>query len=93
MSALDELNKVIGYWEDGKKNPSTAKLTISGETLKQAAAELSALTAKLEKYKKAYFALEFDEVTGECLLGCGGDSIGGHNRHCVWMASWEDDNE
>lgn len=52
MSALDELEKVIGYWEENKKNPSTARLTISGDVLKQAVTEIKDLQTELADYKK-----------------------------------------
>ena len=48
MNAIDELNKVIKYWEEGKSNPSTAKLTISGDVLKEIRTELAALQSRLD---------------------------------------------
>lgn len=47
LDILDEINKVVGYWEAYKTNPSTAKLTIDGEVLKQAATELVNLRERL----------------------------------------------
>ena len=43
--------------------------------------------AERDEWKNAYFALEFDEHTGECLLGCGGDSAIGHEDDCVFIAT------
>src|SRR5258706_12069152 len=49
MNAMEEIKKVLKYWEEGKTNPSTAKLTISGEVLDQAAVEL----AETERHQTA----------------------------------------
>ena len=62
-----------------------------------AATDLQALTARAEQaeaerdaWRDAFFALEFDPITGECLLGCGGDSAEGHNDDCVFIANLPD---
>lgn len=62
MSAIEELHRVIGWWEEGKENPSTATLTIRGDTLKEIAAEFAALTESnailLEALKEVLSDLE-----------------------------------
>ena len=54
----------------------------------QAAAELAAMQERIKELETAMLSIEFDETTGECLLGCGGDSVGGHTDDCVW---WKND--
>jgi hypothetical protein len=46
--ATDKLDRAIEYWERSKTNPSTAAITLSGETLKELAAELSELRTRAE---------------------------------------------
>jgi hypothetical protein len=36
-------------------------------------------------WRSAYFMVQWDEVTGECNFGCGGDSVDGHKSDCVWL--------
>ena len=43
---------------------------------------------RIKELETAMLSIEFDETTGECLLGCGGDSVGGHTDDCVW---WKND--
>ena len=47
----------------------------------QAAAELSAYRALVETAR----SIEFDEVSGDCLLSCGGDSVSGHKADCLYL--------
>ena len=46
--------------------------------------------AERDLWRDAFFALEFDPVTGECLLDCGGDSVEGHHDTCVFIANLPD---
>lgn len=39
----------------------------------------------LEAQSKMLEWLEWDEVTGECLLGCGGSAADGHEVGCVYV--------
>jgi len=51
MSAIEKLDQVIAWWEESDTNPSTAKLTIRGETLKEIRAELETLKVEAEGQK------------------------------------------
>lgn len=51
----------------------------------KAVVEWKALQAKLKAYQAAIAAFEFDETTGECLLGCGGDAADGHADDCYYI--------
>lgn len=50
-------------------------------------AENERLTARVEAWQDAYFNLEWETITGDCLLGCGGDSVEGHADGCVFIAN------
>jgi len=74
MSAWEE----ILHW---MKNRSSA----SNALAKKAEAEINSVKASLYAWKSAYRKLEFDQITGECLIGCGGDSVDGHNEDCFFV--------
>lgn len=76
QTALERV--IIQHWQEWH-------LTSKNETeAEQAAVELEALRA----FESAYSALEFDETTGECLTGCGGDSVDGHAEDCIWLKNY-----
>jgi len=86
MSALDELGE-----KTHKQEPDMTALewliwnNRNAPIAQAAAAELAALVAERDGWKMAYMSLEFDETTGGCLLGCGGDSVEGHNDGCLFV--------
>ena len=51
----------------------------------RAVEELESLRRQLAEFEA--FST-YDETTGECLAGCGGDSIGGHTDDCP-LVKWE----
>ena len=48
-------------------------------------AQIKALQRECDEWQKAMFSLEFEETTGECLLGCGGCASEGHNEDCRFI--------
>ena len=76
--------------------PTTPKETIArliSENVKQAldpaiSEPVAKLHDRIKELETAMLSIEFDETTGECLLGCGGDSVGGHMDDCIW---WKND--
>ena len=89
MSELDKLVDKYNWSESGIRKDGITTITrqelIQYVDIKQARAKLEAMRAELEQWKSAYLSLEFDEVTGECLLGCGGSSVDGHNEDCIFI--------
>lgn len=79
MSAINDLLKII------HDESFSQEIFDMGE---QAAAELAAMQERIKELETAMLSIEFDETTGECLLGCGGDSVGGHTDDCIW---WKND--
>ena len=90
ISALDEIKKVLKYWEAMKTNPSTARLTISGEVLTQAADELAALQARIRDLEKA-LKLSAEMNHGNMLAFGGGHKSGDFkkctNGYCMEAAA------
>lgn len=54
-------------------------------TIEFAVMQLQELQKKLDAALEVIAELEFVEITGECVHGCGGDSSTGHNEDCRYI--------
>jgi hypothetical protein len=90
MNAIEKLLTIKQNWTGSRKPIPDEWIAEWQENptvglVRTATAELAAQAAQIAALNKALDYFEWDETTGECIMGCGGCASDGHNVGCQYV--------